>query len=274
MKARRSRPIDFILAGGVTFSIVVALVLYLIGLETIFSTLIALLGIMISLQIDTISRMEAGQRDIKKNADLWEKMGEVPWLHPLVGGIIESTHTIAEELGNDVFVATAKRDLEESLQNLQEYASGNLQTRFDDFEPVIAAVESAQSSVFAISILEAEESWWQSWIGRKYWEANTRAIARGVAVERVFVLRDSEQAPPVIDEQIRAGVTAYVATIEQLSKDTQRDIAIIDGRFLYEGVVDSQGNRTGNNLSVNQSRINKGLQTFQYVRALSNRKTL
>ena len=177
-----------IIIAGVALSIVIASILCLTGIGIVESLLIALLGIVISLQVDQIARFKRIQLTRERHSDLLGKMERVEWLSPLIGDVVNYVNKIYHDHRNDHFTLSAKFHVDKCKRYLQNLSDGHMSIRFDDQELLMTSLNATQKHMRAVSVIRTVNDFWISSSGRRYWNANLQAIARrSVRIERIFI---------------------------------------------------------------------------------------
>lgn len=274
MKIKKFRA-DPILVVGILFSILASLILYLIGLESISSTILALLGILITMQIDQIARLEHNFEKDNYYSKFLRKMDKPEWLFPLVAEIVDSMQLVAVDTTNNTFTDSAKSQLEKCRNHIQDLGRGHLFTEYNDVQPIIFEAGKANTSIKAVSIsnVDLEHGFWNSPVGKRFWDANKKAVIKGARLERVFVYQEwNDGLEKVIKEQasFHKNVFIYVIPRENLPVELRIDMTVVDNRFMYAAVLNSDGIPIQNLYSTNQSEINNELNRFTMIRNLAD----
>lgn len=265
--------LDPVLLTGVFTSILIAVALYLLGVETFQSTLVALLGTIITLQIDQIGRTESAIEKTRQYATSWQKLETSSWLKEYIEQIIEASYVVGTSLRSDIFVESAKLEVESCRNNLQEMARGQLRT--PDHRLMLRATERAKERLRAISVSNPVEGfgWWTSPIGRRYWEANLEMLAKGVRIERIFVYDQlTDKLQDLVREQATAGVEVFTCSSARLSNDLRVNSILFDESFVYELRVSADGKPLEHLCSVNASDISRKLRNYEAVKLLADKQ--
>ena len=268
----RKLPIDSTLVVGALISLILSLIAFIISTEIITSTIICLLGIIITIQIDQIARIEQGLKKNTQYSQLWEKMEDPDWLFPLINEIADSTKSIISNNTNEHFSNNTKSEIEKCRNHLQDLARGRMLTDYTDSEPVISAVKNAKLNIYGVSISNVDMTYWYSGVGKRFWTLNLKAAEANVKVERVFVYEKMvEPMRKIIEQQANANKNIHIYTIqrEDVPADLRIDMTIVDNVFMYEAVLNSDGVPIQNLYSVNISEINRNLTRFNMIKNLS-----
>ncbi|CAN2049704.1 hypothetical protein GMMP13_840010 [Candidatus Magnetomoraceae bacterium gMMP-13] len=266
----RKNLIDPFTITGVSFSIIISFIIYINGLDTTASTLIGLLGITITLQIDQIARFERTQTANAQYGELLEKMEKIIWLYPLIQEIVHYTYKTFQETEDDYFLNSAKMNMERCRNHLQNLSHGYLTVFFDEQEPLINATNKTKSSLRAISVVKIDGDFWQSSMGQRYWETNKQAIKRGVKLERIFIYDAcTDELEKLVKKQVEAGVKVYTVESAQVPPELRIDMIIFDVDFTYEAKLNSDGVPIENIFSINKSDINQKVNLFYRLRTFA-----
>lgn len=181
--------IDPILLGGVIGSLIISAWLWFLKITSPeISTIIALLGIIITLQIDLGGRIEKNRvKGIDRDA-LLNDIESLPWLETMMFDIVKSCKNIFNSPSRQYFYSQTKQQLELCKNHVQEIERGYLKTDYNDVLPLINAIASTKSILRTISVATLDVEFWNSAPGKKLWEANKSAIKRKVVIERIFVI--------------------------------------------------------------------------------------
>ena len=256
--------LDHFVIKGVLSSIIISLVLYITGVETISSIMVALLGVVITLQIDLISRIEQALHKNKQYFELGNKLESMPWLHSSILSIINSTNIIMSKSKNSLFKESAKHEVEKCRNLLDEIKQGYLKTDFIDIDPLITALKETKNSLRAISVSNVDDKFWNSSIGKKFWNENIKAVQdRNVFIERIFIYDEwNKKLEELIQKQIDVGIKVSIISKSELPNNFCTDMIIYDEKFLYKAILNSNGIPIENLLSINKSDINHEIKNF------------
>jgi hypothetical protein len=271
MKSHQKK-IDYFIIIGVMTAIIISLILYILGIETINSVFIALLGIIITLQIDIINRMEKTLHVNKQYFELGNKIESISWLYSSIFNIVHSTNIIVSKSKNSLFKDSAKYEVERCQNMLDNLKRGYLKTDYYDINPLLMALEKTKNNLRSVSVLSIDTQFWESSMGKKFWEENIRAINRNVSIERIFVYETwDDKLQKLIEKQVAAGVKVFVISQDKLPHYLCVDMIIYDNEFMYKAILNSNGIPIENLLSTNVSDINHEIKIFKKNQHFANK---
>ena len=264
--------VDPFLVGGVLVSIIIALLLVILNQEPLLCVTIALLGVVLTLQIEHIIGLDKGLEKHFRFTDLWHEVDSIPMLNKRIPEIVDSVKAILTSEKNELFLDYARRKLENTTNYFKSLALGYLTTPYNDIEPLLLATQRTKNYIRAVSVFRVDGWFWDSAIGQRYWGHSLDAIARSVQIERIFVcdtMKDELKA--LAKRQFEAGVQVYTATRDQLPADLVQDMIIFDRDFTYRAIINADGVAVKNELSTNEADINQRISDFNRARGLADK---
>jgi hypothetical protein len=268
-----NRVIDPFLIVGILISLLFALILYITGVETVQSTIFALLGIIISLHIDQISRSEKNTTKLMEHTQLIKKMEKHPWMSTVITEIVDSAEMVLRDTDNKLFKEEVKLKLERCRDALQEASRGQLKAPLEHVDHFISATNAVQHQLRATSVsnVDIDRRWWESPVGLRYWEAQKRALTKGVEIERIFIYEEwNSSIESVVHLQAREGVKVHTISRDQIPVHLRIDMIIFDDAFTYEVRLSSDGLPLENIFSINTSDTNHKIKVFDQLRLMAN----
>ena len=266
------KKIDYFIITGVMIAIIISLVLYILGIETINSVIIALLGIIITLQIDIINRMEKTLLLNKQYFKLGNKIESIPWLYNSILNIVDSTNTIILKSKNNLFKDSVKHEVEKCQNVLDEIKRGYLKTDFYDINPLLIALENTKKILRAVSVCNIDDDFWESSIGQRFWDENVIAMKnRNICIERIFIYEEwTDKLQKQVKKQADSGVKVLIISKDKLPDYLCNDRIIYDAKFMYKAILNSNGIPIENLLSTNESDINHEIKIFNRSKHLAS----
>ncbi|MGY0007997.1 hypothetical protein, partial [Micromonospora sp. I033] len=167
---------------GITLSILLSVTLDLTNAATGVESLLAgLMGITISLVLDSLARAE-------RRFHLRTLLDGPPWLVRATPQLAGALREAAERHAGTRVAAEAQRRFEEFRREAEQLAAGRIVRPGDDDEDLIGATRDCTRELVGLTNVmprvSGELSWWRGDVGRRYWEANLAALARGVRITR------------------------------------------------------------------------------------------
>ncbi len=234
---------------GIALSVLLSITLDLTNLATGVESLLAgLMGITISLLVDSLARGE-------RRFQLRTLLEGPPWLAQATPPVVAALRTAAEAHAGTRVAAEARRRFEEFRQEAEQLAAGRISRPGDDDEDLLGATRDCVRRLDAVTNVVprtgGELAWWRGEIGRRYWDANVAALARGVAVTRIFVyVNPSEELSRLVAEQRRAGVRVGLLQVGVVGPRWHGNLAVWDGTSCWEARMSPYGEVTEHIFSV------------------------
>ncbi|MDH6462614.1 hypothetical protein M2302_002794 [Micromonospora sp. A200] len=246
---------------GITLSIALSVTLDLTNAASGVESLLAgLMGITISLLVDSLARAE-------RRFHLRTLLDGPPWLVQGAPEIVVAVREAVERHPGTRVAEEAQRRYEQFRIEAEQLATGRVVRRGDDDEDLIGATRDCTRSLRGLTNLapraSGELSWWRSEIGRRYWEANLAALARGVRITRVFAYATlSDQLVELVEKQRRAGVRVGLLPLGVVSPHLHVNLTLWDGSSCWEARMSAHGEISENQFSVNRADIDRLTRVF------------
>ena len=253
---------------GTFASILLALGLYLSDQGEYNSTLIALVGIVITLQLDQVARTEEAVHRSGELGKLWQQIEDIAWLRVAILDIAKASRKVSSQKNNEVFSEHARDKLSECRGYLQDLSRGRLQITYSDNHLMLSAISRTFKNLRAVSVQSPKTgySWWQFPIGKRYWEANFDALKRGVKVERIFVYEDwNDELEALASTQKEAGVAVYKIEALRLTPATRINSILFDDAFMYELRLSSDGEPAAHFFSADDEDNRRQIREFKAI---------
>jgi len=204
------------------------------------SFVIGLSGMSLSAALDLIDRSEYAA--IFK-APPWLR-SEVARLGDLAQGVLErNVRALDDELRSVVTTAISEAGV---------LASGRLERDATDTRMLLDLVSRCEIRLAAMTNIAerggaSRLDWWQSEFGRRYWEANCQALARGVTIDRVFLYEVLDDGLlDIVRIQREAGVNAYLIEALAVPSQYRGNLAVFDDVCAWESRMDAYATITRN----------------------------
>ena len=172
---RRVRPLvahtDPVALVGITLSVTLSVMLDLSNAASGVESLLAgLMGITISLLVDSLARAE-------RRFHLRTLLDGPPWLVRTTTELAGAMREAAEQHAGTRVAVEAQRRYEQFRLEAEQLAEGRIIRRGDEDEDLVGATRTCVRRLDALTNVmprvSGELSWWRSEIGRRYWEANS-----------------------------------------------------------------------------------------------------
>lgn len=217
---------------GVLISISVSAVLFVAGVSTVYSVIIGLCGIIISLSLNLLSSNRQLEEKLLNTIHLNRQIYKDEWLLEHLKSVLNSWENIQSAKIHPIFNELAHAQLDEMSSKLKQIASGEIITNGYDYRWLTTLVDEAQNQLCVTSLVNLE--WWKSPVGRKYWESNLVALKRGVKITRIFICQ--EIIPDVLNiasKMHEQGMEIHIAKISELPENLRVDTVISDTNLVW-----------------------------------------
>ncbi|MEU0155951.1 hypothetical protein [Micromonospora fulviviridis] len=247
---------------GISLSILLSVTLDLTNAATGVESLLAgLMGITISLVLDSLARSE-------RRFHLRTLLDGPPWLVRATPQLAGALREAAERHAGTRVAAEAQRRFEEFRREAEQLAAGRIIRPGDDDEDLIGATRDCTRELLGLTNVmprvSGELSWWRGDVGRRYWEANLAALARGVRVTRVFTYATlSPELSELVETQRRAGVRVGLLPLGAVSPHLHINLAVWDGSSCWEAKMTAHGEISENEFSVHPADVERLTRAFR-----------
>ncbi|WP_329101617.1 hypothetical protein OG792_21575 [Micromonospora sp. NBC_01699] len=247
---------DPVALAGIGLSVALSVALDLTGaasgVESLFA---ALLGITISLLVDSIARAE-------RRFELRALTTGAPWLTEALASIVTGTREAVDHYPDSRVAAEARRRFDRLRVETEQLRAGRIVRPGRDYEDLIEATRDCTGRLDAMTNVTpwagGEPDWWGSDIGRHYWTLNLEALARGVRISRIFGYhRLTDELRELVDEQRRAGVRVGLLPWRSVDRSRNLNLALWDGTSAWEGRMTPHGEIAENVFSVNTDDLDR-----------------
>ncbi|MGW5669284.1 hypothetical protein [Micromonospora sp. NPDC003776] len=247
---------------GITLSIFLSVTLDLTNAATGVESLLAgLMGITISLLVDSLARAE-------RRFHLRTLLDGPPWLVRATPQLAGAVREAAERHAGTRVAAEAQRRYEEFRLAAEQLAAGRIIRPGDDDEDLVGATRDCARELLGLTNVmprvSGELSWWRGEIGRRYWEANLAALARGVRITRIFVYATlTDELTDLVEQQRRAGVRVGLLPFAAVGSHLHVNLTLWDGSSCWEARMTAHGEISENQFSVNQADVDRLTRIFR-----------
>ncbi|MFC0032492.1 hypothetical protein ACFFMM_23505 [Micromonospora chaiyaphumensis] len=247
---------------GITLSILLSVALDLTNAATGVESLLAgLMGITISLVLDSLARAE-------RRFQLRTLLDGPPWLVGATPQLAGALREAAERHAGTRVAAEAQRRFEEFRREAEQLAAGRIIRPGDDAEDLIGATRDCARELVGLTNVmprvSGELSWWRGDVGRRYWEANLAALARGVRITRIFTYATlTPELSELIETQRRAGVRVGLLPLGGVSPHLHVNLVVWDGSSCWEGRMTAHGEISEHEFSVHPADVERLTRVFR-----------
>ncbi|MBM0234438.1 hypothetical protein JNW91_22925 [Micromonospora sp. STR1_7] len=246
---------------GITLSITLSVILDLSNAASGVESLLAgLMGITISLLVDSLARAE-------RRFHLRTLLDGPPWLVRTTTELAGAMREAAEQHAGTRVATEAQRRYEQFRLEAEQLAEGRIIRRGDEDEDLVGATRSCVQRLDALTNVmprvSGELSWWRSEIGRRYWEANRAALDRGVQITRVFVyVTLTDELSALVRQQREAGARVGLLPFGVVSPQLHVNLTVWDGSSCWEARMTAHGEIGENQFSVNRRDVDRLTRVF------------
>ena len=215
------------------------------GLGVLATTSIGLLGLAISLQLETLFRVSERRQARERYGQMLELTEDFPDLQSILGDTLQAGVTTLKRSPIDEFRREVFNVLVHADIRLQELAQGRLRMPDGDNSLVFSRFAKTQELLCATTD-EGDTSWWTSDAGKQFTSLNVQLIDdRNVRVERIWILGASPDSATreLIQQHHDLGISVFVLRADRKGLDRRLlvNMTMTDGRFLQEDVPNKLG---------------------------------
>ena len=261
---------DQIIVIGILLSVSFSVTLVFMGLDTGQGLIIALVGIVLTLLIDTITRLHTVERDILRIFSFAKNLRQDKWLLDTVEQIIDD-YEKAIRIDLHPFPIRAKGALEDCRDDLHHLADGYMWVKpLGRYTFGQIGISYAKDNVLAVSYANRLQFWRGTW-GEKYFRANKEIIDRGVKVTRIFIATKDQLLSRIdlMQRHAEARIQVYVAILEEVPIELQEDYLVQDEEVLVKVELNQEGMARDELISIQPTAVRNALARFEELRRMS-----
>lgn len=242
------------------------------GLGALITACIGLLGLAISLQLETLFRVAERAQTRERYGRMLELIEDYPDLLPLTRSALEaSVRTLRqsrlEEFKEEVFNVLAHADA-----GLQELAQGRLRT-VDGDNTLVLERFGLTREVLRGTTDDGDTDWWERDSGAQFFELNKGLIAKGIRVERVWILakKPSTKLQALIKSHYAAGVHVYLLRADRKNLDRRLlvNLTMMDESFMQEDLPNKMGQAVEYLYSENSADLERARSRFAQLKSVA-----
>lgn len=247
---------------GITLSIALSVTLDLTGAATGVESLLAgLMGITISLLVDSLARAE-------RRFHLRTLLAGPPWLLHAVPEVVTGTREAVERHPGTRVADEARRSFERFRAETEQLRHGRIVRPGHDYQDLLGATRDCVREMQALTNVmpraSGELSWWHSDIGRHHWAVNERALARGVRITRIFAYATIwDELEELLETQRKAGVRVGLLPAGAVDPALHVNLVRWDAGACWTAGMSAHGEISENRYSVNPADVARAGETFQ-----------
>jgi hypothetical protein len=245
------------------------------GVGELVTAAIGILGLVVSLQIETLFRVAERAQAREQYGRLLEMMEDYPSLLGLATRALEASVATWKRTTVGLFKTEVVNILAQAEIRLQELAQGRLRRTDGDSRPMLERFADANAFIQAVTD-DNDTKWWLLGSGTKFFELNRKLIDDcEVSIERVWILYrpPAEDTRRVLREQHDIGVTVFIVRAEDPGLDRKLlvNMTMVDGLFLHEDLPNKQGKAVEYLYSENAADLVRAGNTFTQLKTSAMR---
>jgi len=184
-------------------------------------------------------------------------------LKKYINDITLAYRKISNSIEERVFLEQAEATSKEYRDKLHNLANGTFEKAPEDYLDAMDIIRYAKKHIYCTSYVD-NKTWWESNTGKRYFEVNKEAVANGVEITRIFILRKDELAScrKILKQQQAAGIDVYVAYVEDLPDNLIEDFLLQDDKILFKNDLTPEGKIRRNVVSISDTDIAWAKRTF------------
>lgn len=268
-----------LIAAAVT--LVVAIVVFLTigkelgGVGELVTAAIAVLGLVASLQIETLFRVAERTQAREQYGRLLAMVEDYPRLIRLTTSALEASVATYKRTTVELFKTEVVNTLTDAEVRLHELAQGRLRTTDRDSRPMLDRFADTKASIQAVTD-DNDTKWWLQGTGTKFFELNRKLINdRKITVERVWILyaAPDDDTRRIIAEQHTCGVTVFIVRANDCNLDHKLlvNMTMVDDSFLHEDLPNKRGVAVEYLYSENAADLVRAGKTFAQLKTSAKR---
>lgn len=259
-------------SGAVGCALSIALGIYsyeLKNAEASGALLVGLVGAAVAFQLEILAKISEKTRRGEEYSALLRNFEEHPWMLRTVSLSVDAATRCLDETRVPQFAEQVRGEFEDLNLNMQRLAQGHLLCRSGDNTLMMDRYEKAQSRVLGLSE-SADDTWWRSATGRHYLDLNRATTARGVKVERIFILDPTlPSIDDIIEENVQAGVETFVIMKADVPAELRLNLTLFDDVLGHEDHTNADGKTVEYLYTTNPSDLARLCNVFQRLRSLA-----
>jgi len=254
--------------GGVASSLALATIAYVIADDFAYGTIVALLGIIATIQIETIHDVRVRGEEDEPIVALAQLCGR----DPDAAALVHVLKPALDEAGRDPFFdVETRRELGDVTTFLARVRHGELEGGVRTTS-LVSFMRFAKRHVHATTLTRFEREFWIK-KGRTYVEANAEAIGRGVTIERIFVCdkADDPETDKEIARQLDMGVIVHRVDMAGVPERLWQLLLIRDDEVVQRIRMGAGADAEDYSYYRNPAKVAQALSDFEELRGLADR---
>ena len=259
--------LDPVLIIGTVISVALGVIFYLRqDLAPALATVAGLLGVVITLQIQAMLQERRNAAQQSRVGSMIATIEEIPWLPEVMEPALRAVRHVQHEFDGTPAVNVCRDAFDRCLRTLVDLERGHFSTPYGDNELFLSLIKNTRRTMCCTSVPAVDLDWWLQPVGRQYWQAQTEALARGVAIRRVFIYQAwTRDLDALAREQAEAGVVVRRIHNDRLSPNLRIITAIWDGACGHELSYTAGGDATADSFTVSPPDLERLTRQFETI---------
>lgn len=234
------------------------------------ATFAGLLGVIITLQVQEITRERRRAEHESRMGAILSKIERSDWLPDVIESMLGSVTKVEQTYPDTPAVDACRQALEECRARLTDLEGGRFQFPYTDNELALRLCQTTQHEFLAISVPRIDLRWWRAPEGQRYWRHQLDALGRGVTIRRVFIYDEwSDELAEVAHEQRDAGVEVRRVRQDTLPLGARGIIGLWDGGCGLEVSYDASGEAVLFSYTVAEADLDRLRRQFELVERMA-----
>jgi hypothetical protein len=257
---------------GTVGSVGLAVFFYLrTDLNSALATFAGLIGVMISLQIESMLQTARHNREAERHKELAGRLEQHPWLPSMLSDSLKALEGIHPSIPAHYAEEFATRAFEDCLETLRDLQRGRLRVAStEDVWLVQRLTEQVKHRLVATTVDTQELDWWSEATGQQYVRTQAKGVRRGVDVERIFIYREwTDQHELAVSQQHAVGIQTFRVDRRMLPPRLNLGLVIWDDALALEMEFTSEGEFLAEHITFVDKDISRLSSLYGMIRSIA-----
>jgi hypothetical protein len=261
-----------VLLSGVAFSAGLAIVMYVLGKESglanIFSLLGGMVGLVITLQSESLVRANRSTREIVGAGRTLSLIHAVPWAGTPLNRALDAAGKVDAKYPGSIVAQLSREYLDGFVARIEDLARGKTEVPYYDDSLIHLLTEHCEQPILATSMQEISANWWSTPGGERSWQLQLDAMKRGVRITRIFIYdRWDTRLDQLAQRQHAEGVDTFRVRRSKLPPELKVDMILWDNLCLFEARANASGDAINREYSFSPSELASARKRFEIIRS-------
>lgn len=255
----KAEMLDRFQIAGFAISIVISVGLILAKQDTVTSVLLGLVLATLTQLFDLQLRNSIFEAHILKANVLSQALYADEWLLGNVQEIVDS-YIEARKKWFQLFRLRAQDLICECRDELASLVEDNMYVRFQSsFSIGPDAINKYVEKSLEATWIVADPSYWSSVAAQNYFQANAKAIQRGVKITRIFSWKPEtfQDLVDILERQQSIGVDVYLIAVDVIPDELKEEILVIDDRIAVAYDLTPDGRRRQERITIHPDKVER-----------------